>query len=92
VSYLSPAYGGSDVTIDVPTQWQGMAKLEFDIQIPNIVEQHNTFFIFLHLSKTKFHSKHDPFPLHQIYTEVTFFHFNFFVFYLLLVPMFIGNS
>jgi hypothetical protein len=29
-------------------QWQGMAKLEFDIQIPNIVEQHNTFI--LHLS------------------------------------------
>jgi hypothetical protein len=29
-----------------------MTMLEFDIQIPNIVEQHNTFFIFLHLSKT----------------------------------------
>ena len=47
-----------------------MAKLEFDIQISNIVEQRNKFFIFFHLSKTNFHSQHVPFPLHQIYTEV----------------------
>ena len=26
--------------------WQWMANLEFDLQIHNIVEQHNTFFIF----------------------------------------------
>jgi hypothetical protein len=49
---------------------EGMAKMEFDIQISNIVEQRNKFFIFFHLSKTNFHSKHVPFPLYQIYTEV----------------------
>ena len=47
-----------------------VTKLEFDIQMPSIVEQHNTFFIFWHLSKTNFHSKHVPFPLHQTYTKV----------------------
>jgi hypothetical protein len=26
-------------------QWQGMTKMELDIQIPSRVEQHNTFFI-----------------------------------------------